>query len=208
MNGGLLRRATTSALAAALAASVLGAVPTVAEPADEVQRVELPEIGLAATFPGDWKVMTPMSPRESWFDVSAEDETPVYAWAGIFAIGDAGRWCGIDRFEDFPWTFAEHATWLEQWHVSASLYGRSGGYEAIELPAGPAWRIDVNDEIKERTSTLYLLKHGADHVLLTCADELYAEEDWLFIAESIELGPRTAVAPEAIAARLDAIHAD
>jgi len=172
------------------------------------QRVELPEIGLAASFPPDWRVRTPMSPRESWFDVSADDETPVFAWAGIFATGGDGRWCGIDRFEDFPWTVDEHAAFLERWHVSASLYGRSGGQEPIELPAGPAWRIEVRDELKERSSTLYLLEHADDHVLLTCADDLGSEEDWLDIARSIELAPRTVRAPDVMAATLDAIHAD
>lgn len=202
-----MRRALTPVLAAATA-MMLGTLPVLAADGAAPQRVELTEIGLAATFPAGWRVMTPMSPRESWFDVSADDASPVYAWTGIFALGEDGRWCGIDRFEDFPWTFDEHATFLEQWHVSASLYGRSGGYEAIELPAGRAWRIDVNDEIKERSSTLYLLEHDGDHVLLTCADVLYSEQDWLPIAESIELGPRVVVAPEAIAAALDAIHGE
>lgn len=196
------------AMAAALMALATVVGSTAAEPAAETQHVELPELGLAATFPAGWHVMTPMSPRESWYDVSAEDETPIYAWAGVFAIGDDGRWCGIDRFEDFPWTLDEHAAFLERWHVSASLYGRSGGYEAIELPAGPAWRVDVNDEIKVRTSTHFLLEHGQDHVLLTCAAELYTEEDWLPIAQSLELGPRSVVALEVIAATLEAIHAD
>lgn len=131
MDGAHSRRKLAPVLAAAAAALVLGTLPVMAAARDEPQRVDLPEIGLAATFPAGWRVMTPMSPRESWFDVSAQDDTPVYAWTGIFAIGDEGRWCGLDRFEDFPWTFDEHARFLEQWHVGASLYGRSGGYEAI-----------------------------------------------------------------------------
>ena len=195
------------ALGAALALTMALALPTAAAERD-LQRIEAPEIGLAAEFPADWNVRALMMPRESWFDVSAEDTTPVYAWAGFFAIGDEGRWCDLDRFEDFPWTLAEHATFLERWHVSGSLYGRNGGYEAIELQAGPAWRIDVNDERKGRSSRLYLLEHEDDHILLTCSDTLGSTEDWLTIAESIELGPRTASAPTTIAATLDAIHAD
>lgn len=196
----------------AIALSLVVVVWPAAAPAaandEAAQRVELPEIGIAATFPAGWRVMTPMKPRASWFDVSADDATPVYAWAGTFATGGDGRWCGIDRFEDFPWTFAEHARWLEHWHVSGNLYGRNGGVELIELPDGPAYRVDVNDEIKERSSKLYLLEHEQDHVLLTCADVLGSEEDWLEIASSIELGPRIVVAPEAIAAELDVIHAE
>jgi hypothetical protein len=136
--------------------------------------------------------------------VSAEDSTPIYAWTAIFATGGDGRWCGIDRYEAFPWTLDEHAAFLERWHVSASLYGRNGGYEAIELPAGPAWRIDVQDELKERTSHLYLLAYEDDHVLLTCTDVLGSEEDWLEVASTIELGPRTLTASEVIAAAVAA----
>ena len=198
---------TTLALGAALALAVMLAPAAVATE-DEAQRIEAPGIGLAAEFPASWNVRTLMTPRESWFDVSAEDSTPVYAWAGFFALGDEGRWCDLDRFEDFPWSLDEHATFLEHWHVSGNLYGRSGGYEAIELRAGPAWRIDVNDERKGRSSHLYLLEHEDDHILLTCSDTLGSPEDWLTIAQSIELGPRTASAPSAIAATLDAIHAD
>ena len=194
-------------LVAALALAATAALPAAAAER-ALQRIEAPEIGLAAEFPVDWNVRALMMPRESWFDVSVEDTTPVYAWAGFFAIGDEGRWCDLDRFEDFPWTLAEHATFLERWHVSGSLYGRSGGYEAIELQAGPGWRIDVNDERKGRSSRLYLLEHEDDHILLTCSDTLGSTEDWLTIAESIELGPRTASAPTTIAATLDAIHAD
>ena len=191
----------------ALAVIALGVLPTMAQAAGS-QRVELPDIGLAAAFPDDWSVLTPMSPRESWFDVSPEDSTPVYAWTGIFATGGDGRWCGIDRFEHFPWPFEAHAAYLEHWHVSGHLYGVSGGYETVALPSGPAFRIDVNDELKERSLKLYLLQYGDDHVLLTCADELGSPEDWHTIAESIELGPRTADALETIDAALDTIHAD
>ena len=186
----------------------LALLPGTARADEPTQHVELPEIGLAADFPAGWQVRTPLQPRESWFDVSTEDDTPVYAWTGIFATGGDGRWCGIDRFEDFPWTVDQHAAFLERWHVSASLYGRDGGYGAVMLPAGPAWRIDVHDERKGRTSVLYLLEYEGDHVLLTCADELRSDEDWLAIAQSIELGPRSAVAPEVMAATLDAIYAD
>ena len=192
----------------ALGLLALVALPAAAPATDQPQRVELPAIGLVAAFPADWNVLTPETPRESWFDVSPEDSTPVYAWTGIFATGGGGRWCGIDRFESFPWPFAEHAAFLEHWHVSGHLYGVSGGYETVDLPSGPAYRIDVDDELKERSLKLYLLEHGGDHILLTCADELGSAEDWQTIAASIELGPRTADALATIDATLDAIHSD
>jgi hypothetical protein len=193
---------------ATLVLLVLNALPAAAQTADEAQRVELPEIGLVAAFPADWTVRTPMTPHDSWFDVSPEDSTPVYVWTGIFATSGDGRWCGIDRFEDFPWSFDEHAAYLEHWHVSGHLYGVSGGYEAVDLPSGEAYRIDVDDQLKERSLKLYLLQQGDDRVLLTCADKLGSTEDWQTIAESIELGPRTADALETINAALAAMHPD
>jgi len=206
---GPTRHLVTAAASATLL--LLGSAPVAAidqAPSAALQRVELPEIGVAAGFPAEWHVMTPMQPRESWYDISAEDDTPVYAWTGIFATGEDGRWCGIDRYEDFPWTLDEHATFLERWNVSSSLNGRTGGYEPVELTAGPAWRIDVNDERKGRTSRLYLLAYDGDQVLLTCADELGSTEDWLDIADSIELGPRELDARTAIAETLDALHSE
>jgi len=191
-----------------LLVAAMPAIAADATPTEALQHVELSEIGVAATFPADWHVMTPMQPRESWYDISAEDDTPVYAWTGIFATGEDGRWCGIDRYEDFPWTLDEHAIFLERWNVSSSLNGRTGGYEPVELTAGPAWRIDVNDERKGRTSRLYLLAYDGDQVLLTCADELGSTEDWLEIADSIELGPRGLDARTAIAQALDALHSE
>jgi hypothetical protein len=194
--------------ASLLTLAAIAPSPAAVVASEELQLVELPEIGVTVSFPADWHVMTPMTPRASWFDVSADDATPVYRWAAVFALGDAGRWCDIDRYEDFPWTFEEHAAFLEHWRVSASLYGRSGGYARIVLPSGPAFRVDVNDELKGRNSTLYLFEHGRDHVQLTCSDTLGSEDDWLDIAESIELGPRTVAASEAIATALDAVHAE
>ena len=42
-----------------------GAGSTAAEILDAPQRVELPDIGLAVSYPARWHVMTPMTPRES-----------------------------------------------------------------------------------------------------------------------------------------------
>jgi len=215
------QRQTTGVLrlARALVLAVTVALPLAAQSAwsasaadaispSEPQRVELPEIGLAASLPAGWHVLTPLQPRASWYDRGADDDTPVYAWSGIFATGGEGRWCGIDRYEDFPWTLDEHATFLERWNVSGSLNGRTGGYEPVELRAGPAWRIDVDDERKGRSSRLYLLAYDEDQVLLTCADDLGSSEDWLDVAQSIELGPRQLSAQTAIAESLAAAHAD
>ncbi len=163
----------------------------------DVQRVELAGIGISASFPAGWKVMTPMVRRASWFDRGIDDTTPVYAWAAVFATAGDGRWCDIDRFEDFPWSFAEHAAFLERWNVSGNLYGVSGGYEPVELPAGSAYRIDVDDELQGRSSVRYLFEYGSDRILLTCSDVLGSSEDWTSIAESIELGPRTLIALDA-----------
>jgi len=146
---GVLRLARAMVLAVAVALPLAAQSAWSASAADaispsEPQRVELPEIGLAASMPAGWHVLTPMQPRASWYDRGADDETPVYAWSGIFATGGEGRWCGSDRYEDFPWTLDEHATFLERGNVSGSLNGRSGGYDTVELNAGPAWRIDVD----------------------------------------------------------------
>jgi hypothetical protein len=52
-------RVAAAALASAL---LLGGMPAAAE--DGGQRVELAQIGVAATFPAGWHVMAPAQPRE------------------------------------------------------------------------------------------------------------------------------------------------
>jgi hypothetical protein len=190
-------------IALLLAGSLLAALPTVATaqtgeegPPPETQRVVLPELGISASFPAEWSVFTPLVRRASWFDQSLGDDSPVYAWSTVFATAGDGRWCDIDRYEDFPWSFAEHAAFLERWHVSGSLFGRSGGYATVDLPAGTAYRIELDDRLKGRSSVRYLFEYGADRILLTCTDVLGSTEDWLSIARSVELGPRTILALE------------
>lgn len=175
---------------------VLGlAQPLVAQsdPAGEspgYQRIEVPEAGLAASFPAGWKVMTPMARRESEFGDRPEDGTPVYVWTTIFAMAGDGSWCDIDLFEDFPMSLAEHVTLLEGWLYGGYPFGRTGGSTPLQLPAGDAWRIDMSDESERRSWTMYMVESGSDRYMLTCADELGSREDWLSIAESIELQPR------------------
>jgi hypothetical protein len=184
-------------LALVLAAVALASLPAVmtaetagTDPRPEAQRVVVLELGVAASFPAEWSVFTPLLRRASWFDRGTDHGTPVYVWSTVFATAGNGRWCDIDRYEDFPWSFAEHATFLEFWHVSGSLFGRSGGYATVDLPAGTAYRIELDDRLKGRSSVRYLFEYVTDRILLTCTDVLGSTEDWLSIAESVELGPR------------------
>lgn len=167
-----------------------------------LQRVDVAEIGVSASFPADWRVLAPKRARLSWYRQSPEDDTPVYAWTAVFAFSGV-RWCGIDRYEDFPWSLDEHTRFLEHWHVSGNLTGTSGGYEAVELPSGHGYRIDIDNELTGRSTKLYLLAQDHDQVLLTCTDVLGSTEDWREVAESIELAPRTANAIDSVPNRLE-----
>ncbi len=150
-----------------LAASALAALPVVATAATsgadtrpETQRVVVVELGISASFPADWTVFTPLVRRTSWFGRGADEGPPVYAWSTVFATAGDGRWCDIDRYEDFPWGFDEHATFLERWHVSGSLFGRSGGYAIVDLPAG------------RRTGSNWMICSRAAHLSGTCSSTL------------------------------------
>jgi len=185
-------------IAALLALSLLipGSARPLAAQADPTaegtgyQRVEVPEAGLAASFPVDWKVMTPMARRESEFGHRPEDDTPVYVWTTIFATAGDGSWCDIDLYEDFPMSLGEHVSLLEGWLYGSYLYGRTGGSTPLQLPAGDAWRIDMSDESERRSWTMYMVELGSDRYMLTCVQDLGSQQDWLSIADSITLRPR------------------
>lgn len=176
------------------AASDVRPTPAASTAPGEPQRIEVADAGISVSFPAGWRVSTTLVRRASWFE-QGDGVTPVYAWSVVFATAGDGRWCDIDRYEDFPWPFDEHAAFLERWHVSGNLYGRDGGSARVVLPAGVAYRIELDDELKGRSSVRYLFEYGADRILLTCTDALGSDEDWREIAASMELGPRSLVVP-------------
>lgn len=156
-----------------------------------VQVVEVSEAGFSASFPADWEISIPMARREAELPVAPDATEPAYETTIVWARAADGRWCDVDLYEGTALSLTDHAVWLQQRLASIFEIDRIVESMPVELPAGEAWRIDMDDAVRGRSWVMYLLGSDARQYLLSCADALHSEEDWLSVAESIVLQTAT-----------------
>ncbi len=185
-----MRRATTALLAAGLVAGV--SLPSLAqdeEAATEVQRVEVPQAGVALSLPAAWDAYVEMREKEDWglYDEGFAEE-PVIFWNVIYA-SDGGRpWCDLVWYPFHPLTEAEHAARYEALMTPSSTdVERAIDVEQVSLPAGEAYRFVIYNEPTATHTTAYLLGVDESRYLLQCAGDERSEDDWLSVAGSLEV---------------------
>jgi len=196
-----MRRTIPAVTAIALLA--LSTVPALATDTDEPvtdempagesdgQRVVAPEVGLTMTFPADWRVSLPAGTRES--HIRTPEGEPIYETTAIIANGGGGRWCDVDVYLDMIAPLDQHAYayvgYLQQ------INGANTPMVVVdaELPAGPAFRIEVFDQDRARLRTMYLFDGPVaddgtvDRYLFTCAAPSDSPPFWEAMAESAEV---------------------
>ena len=187
----MMRRTTPLALAALLA---LGASPALGQDDDagEVQRAEAPELGLAMEFPAEWRVSSPEGLRVS--ALSTADDEPIMEATALMANGGGGTWCDVDAYlgladaplESHAYQFAAYLQQSETESVAMIV-------AETELPAGPAYHVELFDQETGRIRAMYLFdgpagEDGAfNRFLLVCAAREVTEPFWEALAESIEV---------------------
>ncbi len=161
--------------------------PVSIELVGELQRVEVPEAGIAVSFPADWDVEVKMEPQEVALPPGYEDAPPATEWSVVYApMPEAAGWCSLVMFTDMPMPFEEWADGLIP-SSDAKAEGRPVSVDTVQLPIGEAIRI--HDEYVENEyifSTLYLFETGGSYYWLGCAQGTPAEDYWLSIAETLE----------------------
>ena len=92
----------------------------------ELERVELPEAGIAMELPRDWEIDLTMKERELALPSGLSDEG-VISWVDLlYAEGASGDACGLEIHHDPPLTLWEHAEVL----ASAMLEDDPDGWHA------------------------------------------------------------------------------
>jgi hypothetical protein len=163
-----------------------GAVPPTAESgAGEVQRIELPDAGVAVSFAIDFGTDLEPVPYEMGLPPDAMETTPVTTF--IVAWEDDGVDCGLEVFEGNPLTLEEHAAWIEQSGREQPDFEGTVTHASVSLPMGDAVRIDGDHQGHGVWTTIYLVDHGDTRYQLYCRDDQRAADDYLSIAETIEL---------------------
>ena len=159
------------------------------EPAGETLRVAVPEAGVAAAFPVTWAADVEMRERE---DHGLHDEgyadDPVPFWNVIYASAGGRPWCDLVWYPQHPLVLAAHVQRLEALMTPTIVdVERSIEVEAVSLPAGEAYSFVVYNEPTDDYTKTYLLGVDDARYLLQCAGDERAPDDWLALAESLEL---------------------
>lgn len=187
-----MRSRTMAVLTAALTAALTIPALALDEGVSGALRTDVPEAGVALSLPAGWGVDIEMRERQDWglFDEGlAEDAVPF--WSVIYA-SDGGRpWCDLTWYPQHPLPLAEHALRYEALLTPSTGVERPIEIAAVELPSGPALRFVVSNEPTDDFTIVYLVGAGEDagtaRYLLRCVDDERAVDDWLHVAESLEL---------------------
>ncbi len=168
----------------ALSGAVTSAQEPGASPEPEWQRVEVPEAGMALTFPGDWSVVVQMVRHSAELPAALGASDPVDLWVVVQAGAPDGSGCELLMYGEHPLGFGEHAEWigdnLESQDATISMMTAS-----VDLPVGEAVRFDIATA-DEGVWTAYLFEAQETRYQLRCSDVVRHEDDWLSVATTLE----------------------
>ncbi len=186
----MMRRTTPLALATLLA---LGAAPALAqdtEPGD-MQRAEVPELGIAMEFPAEWRVSSPEGLRIS--AITTADGEAVMETTALMANGGGGTWCNVDAYLELDAPLESHAYQYAAYLQQSEPESVAMVVVGTELPAGPAFRIELFDQATGRMRAMYLFDGPAgedgtfDRFLMVCAAREASDPFWEALAETVEV---------------------
>jgi len=152
---------------------------------EDLERVEVPEAGIAVSFPSDFVIEVDPWSYEMTLPPDGTRATPVTAI--LSASGPDGPDCALEMFEENPLSLAEYVAWVEQINREDPEFEGTIGHGAVSLPLGDGLRIDGDHQSGGLWTTIYLVDHGGTRYQLYCLDDARADDDYLSIAETIEV---------------------
>ena len=187
----MMRRVVYGVILAGALAWSGGGVATAQDETDAAdpatfERVEVPEAGIAISFPSHWSIKMKMERELSDLPPEVPAGGPARLWDVLIATsGWDFTSCFVMWFEDMPMSLEEHAGAIAERTDDDSDWATEVAH--IRLAAGDAIQVDqrVSDEAVFVNG--YLLESGSDHYYLQCVDMAPFEDSYRFIAESIEL---------------------
>ena len=150
------------------------------------ERVEVAEAGIAVSFPSHWSIKMKMERELSDLPPEVPAGGPARLWDVLVATsGWDFTSCFVQWFEDMPISLEEHAGTIAE-RIAADPDWTSE-VAHIQLAAGDAFQVDHRVSDEGVFVNGYLLESGSDHYYLQCLDMAPFEDDYRFIAETIEL---------------------
>lgn len=156
---------------------------------NEVQRIEVAEAGVAMTFPASWAVDVEMREREDWglYDEGLAED-PVTYWSVVYASHDGRPWCDLTWYPSHPLALPAQAARYEA-SMTPTLVEveRPIEVETVSLAGGESYRFVIYNEPTDDFTTTYLLGADDARYVLRCVGDERAEDDWLAVAETLEV---------------------
>ena len=171
-----------------------------ASPGPEPQRVEVPEAGIALSFPADWSVVVQMVRDEAELPAELNASESVDLWLVLQAGLADGGGCELAMYGEHPMALDAHAEWIKL-NYEAPDTTASATTTPVELPIGEAVRFDITET--EGAWTAYLFEAQGTRYQLRCGDGVRHEDDWLTVAgtiEAIDFEPLDLSGPDEISA--------
>ena len=190
-----MRRMIASGLAAGLVLAVAAGPGTAQErepqvlfnvPTYELERVEVPEAGVAMLLPVDWPLEVRMEELGYGLPPEHEDaETPT-VWDAFRVESDIGDWCDLKIHVDNPMPLDEHALWDEQSYAANASDGVSVERSTIVVGDGIADQIDFTSATGPEHMRVFLFESAGTRYELTCFSSYDENLAWYEMAHSVE----------------------
>jgi len=155
----------------------------------DLVRVEVPEAGIALSFPSDLDVEVLMEREDVELPPELAGSEPAYVWTTVVGLDEDGYGCIVSMYEANPLSIEEHVDWIARGFADEPEFGGTVESAPVVLPAGDATRIDLDGTASGFFGTGYLFELDGVRYQLKCAAEARTQDDWLAIAETIESIP-------------------
>ena len=145
------------------------------------ERVEVPEVGLAMAFPSEWLIEIEMD----YAEIEEGDPETGY-WTAIYAHDDGVTWCDLTMYVSQMSDLDGLVPYTAERFAESGSDDVAVQWQAVSLPLGEAYRIDVQDPGRGEYSSFYLFDADSARYYLSCMSDERDARDWMDIAETIE----------------------
>jgi hypothetical protein len=152
-------------------------------------RIERPEHGFAITFPGDWTAQeaTAEGVATFWGETEIPEGQAIVLGAERSLQGGACTMTLDDpSVRQEPMLLAQSAASTER-DLAEGEDGDEVVRTRVDLPVGPAWRIDSS--VGDLSDSAYLLRGPRGIYMLECWSDEPPEDRWRSIAQTVEFLP-------------------
>ncbi len=162
-----------------------------------LERVELPQVGIAMDLPPAWEVDVIAEERELALPPDHADDGPVAYLQVLSAEGASGDWCSLQVHPDNPLTTREHAELQAASWMADAPEGFHAVVEFTVVGAELADQVDLISDTNPGLARAHIWDSGSTRLVLTCGSDIVFNRSWLPMADSVELlDAEPAEAPE------------